>query len=157
MKYSTIQNRTPQVSPRSEVEPGGNFPALPPGQYLAEIVRREWCSTHLDLDLKVLDGPYAGRLFWDRFHIDNPDSVWNTIDRLLDVCAAAGVSTLIELHDHPLLVTVSPSIVGGYASVPQESPDMQPLRERHSLAAMGGDGTVTPAVEAHQDDPFRVY
>jgi hypothetical protein len=75
----------------------GGFTPIPPGKYLLEIqesdVRPTKAGTgeYLYLVLRVVTGPYEGKLIWDRLNFSNPNPVTQEIaqkalKRLVRLC-----------------------------------------------------------------------
>ena len=60
------------------VEPQGDFPVLPPGNYPVLIENAEVKATkkgdghYIKLTMSVVDGPYKNRKLWDQINIQNP-------------------------------------------------------------------------------------
>jgi hypothetical protein len=101
----------------AEVEPAGNFEAIPAGNYLACIVASEMKPTkagngeYLKLTWEVIEGDYKGRKLWCQLNIKNPSVQAVNIARgeLSAICRACGVITpndSAELHNIPLLLNV---------------------------------------------------
>lgn len=100
-----------------QVEITPDFEPLPAGQYAAVIIDSQFKPTksgdgqYLELKLQVLDGPYKGRLVWDRLCLNHPNALTAKIarGRLAAICRAVNVLTprdSVELHNLPLLVKV---------------------------------------------------
>lgn len=111
----------------TQVEPNtGPPPPLPTDWYNIMITESEMKATkagdggYLELTLKVLDGPYAGRLAWDRLNLynQNPVAVEIAQKTLSAICHAVGVFQVTDsqvLHGKPLMARIvekGPS--GGY-------------------------------------------
>ena len=101
----------------NEVEPGGDFEALPAGKYLAMVTASEnkptksGSGSYLELTFEILEGPFKGRLLWARLNLQNPNATAVKIARaqLSALCRAVGVMTprdSVELHNLPLTITV---------------------------------------------------
>lgn len=101
----------------SGVDPTPVFEVLPPGDYLAMIVDSEMKDTkggdgqYLNLTLQVLDGPFAGRMLFDRLNLINTNAKAVAIAQrqLSQICHAIGVmrvSDSAELHNKPLVATL---------------------------------------------------
>jgi len=77
----------------------------------------EWL---VELTLKVLDGPYVGRLFWDRLNLGNANTVAVEIanSTMSSICHAVNVFQVPDtsvLHGHPLMARViEKAPEGGY-------------------------------------------
>ncbi|PZN25881.1 MAG: hypothetical protein DIU71_19155 [Proteobacteria bacterium] len=101
----------------NQVPPEEQLEALPAGWYNVQIVGSEIKPTakggaYLQLDLQVLDGPYAGRRIFDRLNIqnENPTAVEIAYRRLSAYCHAVGVLKVEDsqqLHGIPLKVRVT--------------------------------------------------
>jgi hypothetical protein len=101
----------------NDVEPRGDFEALPTGKYTAVITASEMKQTksgngqYLQLTFEVLEGEHKGRKFWVRLNLVNPNAHAVQIARaeLSSICRAAGImqpKDSCELHNLPLLVTL---------------------------------------------------
>jgi hypothetical protein len=99
------------------IEPVQAYEVIPPGKYLAQIVKSEMRVTkdgmgqYLWLELDVLDGPQKGRKLFDRLNLvnANPQTVEIAQRTLSAICHATGrmqVQDSEELHLIPLLVDV---------------------------------------------------
>lgn len=100
------------------VEPNtGPPPALPTGWYPVMITDSEIKKTKAGdggmvvLTLKVMEGPYAGRLAWDRLNLWNPNKVAEEIAQktLSAICHATGVFKINdtqELHGKPMMARI---------------------------------------------------
>ena len=93
----------------NDVEPTGNFEAIPAGKYLAAITDSETKPTktgagsYLQLSFTVLEGEYKNRVLWARLNLANPNQTAVQIARgeLSAICRAVGVMTprdSAELH-----------------------------------------------------------
>jgi hypothetical protein len=101
----------------AQVEPSGDFEAIPAGKYLVVITASEMKPTKsangsfLELTMEVAEGDFKGRKLWARLNLDNPSPVAVQIARaeLSAICRAVGVMETkdsCELHNLPLVVTV---------------------------------------------------
>jgi hypothetical protein len=101
----------------NQVEPTGDFEAIPAGKYLAVITESEMKPTKsgtgslLQLTFQIIEGQYQNRLVWARLNLDNPNAVAVQIARadLSAICRAVGVTNpkdSAELHNLPLLIQV---------------------------------------------------
>ena len=99
------------------VEPAGDFDAIPAGKYVAVVTESQMKPTkkndgsYLELTLEVIEGEYKGRQLWARLNLDNPSEEAVRIARgeLSSICRAVGVlqpKDSVELHNLPLVVTV---------------------------------------------------
>lgn len=101
----------------NQVPPEERLEAIPAGWYNCQIVGSEMKPTakggaYLQLDLQVLDGPYAGRKVFDRLNIknENPTAVEIAYRRLSAYCHAVGVLKVEDsqqLHGIPLKARVA--------------------------------------------------
>ena len=100
-----------------EVEPVGDFEAIPAGKYLAVINGSEMKPTkagtgqYLELTFQIIDGPYKNRLLWSRLNLVNPNEVAMKIAQgeLSAICRAVNVlqpKDSLDLHDLPLTIVV---------------------------------------------------
>jgi hypothetical protein len=137
----------------SSVDPTMPLEALPPGQYLVQIVASEMRPTrdgsgqYLWLELDVLDGDQKGRKLFDRLNLvnANPMAVEIAQRTLSAICHAAGklqVQDSDELHLIPMMVDVKvrPPKNGYDASnkiryLPLEETSPQPQRPALQAAA----------------------
>lgn len=99
------------------VEPQDTFDPLPAGEYPCLITQSEMKPTksgggaYLELELQVVEGPYAGRKLWDRLNLHNANETTVKIAKgtLSAICRAVGVlrpADSHELHDRPLVCRV---------------------------------------------------
>ena len=102
----------------SSVEPNVPLEALPPGDYIAQILQSEMRVTKagtgqmLWLDMEVLEGPLKNRHLYDQLNLINPNPTAEEIAQrtLSAICHAVGklqVADSEELHFQPLLVRVA--------------------------------------------------
>lgn len=96
------------------VDPASRPPALPTGWYNVMITQGEIKPTknndggYAELGMKVLDGPHAGRMLFDRLNLwnNNPVAVEIAQKTLSAICHATGVfqvSDLQQLFGKPLM------------------------------------------------------
>lgn len=99
------------------VEPHDTFDPIPAGEYPCLITQSEMKPTksgggaYLELELQVIEGPYAGRKLWDRLNLHNANETTVKIanSTLSSICRAVGVlrpNDSHELHDRPLVCRV---------------------------------------------------
>ena len=100
------------------VEPNtGPPPAMPTDWYNVMITESEMKQTkqgdggYLEIVLKVLDGPHAGRLAWDRLNLYNPNPVAVEIAQktLSAICHAVNVFQVqdsVVLHGIPMMARI---------------------------------------------------
>jgi Protein of unknown function (DUF669) len=140
----------------SSVEPNAPLEALPPGDYVAQILQSEMRVTKagtgqiLWLDMEVLEGPLKGRHVYDQLNLINPNPTAEEIAQrtLSAICHAVGklqVADSEELHFQSLLVRVAVK-PNGYNEVKGYKPVKQ-------VAAAGAS---TPAVVPSQPAPSSV-
>jgi Protein of unknown function (DUF669) len=100
------------------VEPNAPLEALPPGDYVAQILQSEMRVTKagtgqmLWLDMEVLEGPHQGRHVYDQLNLINPNPTAEEIAQrtLSAICHAVGklqVADSEELHFLPMVVKVA--------------------------------------------------
>ena len=100
------------------VEPNAPRDILPPGDYLAQIVRSDMKETkngsgqYLEIELAVLDGVHAERRLFDRLNLVNSNQQAADIANrtLSSICRATGVMMLTDseqLHFRPMQVSVA--------------------------------------------------
>lgn len=89
------------------VDPTSPFDELPPGDYLVYIIEatreptKAGTGSYLKLVLRVLDGPFEGRLIWDRLNLWNPSEQAKGIAQrtLSAICHATGLLKLARISD----------------------------------------------------------
>lgn len=101
----------------NNVEPKGEFNAIPAGKYLAVVTDSEMKPTksgngaYLELTFEVIEGECKGRKLWSRLNLENPNPTAVKIARseLSSICRAVGVlepKDSCEIHNLPLVITV---------------------------------------------------
>lgn len=101
----------------NQIEPTGDFEAIPAGKYLAVITDSEMkpnkagTGSLLQLTFQVIEGDYENRLLWTRLNLDHPNATAVQIARadLSAICRAVGVlapKDSVELHNLPLMINV---------------------------------------------------
>lgn len=101
----------------NQVEPTGDFEAIPAGKYLAVITDSEMkpnkagTGSLLQLTFQIIEGDYENRLLWTRLNLDHPNATAVQIARadLSAICRAVGVlapKDSVELHNLPLMINV---------------------------------------------------
>lgn len=101
----------------NQIEPTGDFEAIPAGKYLAVITDSEMkpnkagTGSLLQLTFQVIEGDYENRLLWTRLNLDHPNATAVQIARadLSAICRAVGVlapKDSVELHNLPLVINV---------------------------------------------------
>ena len=148
----------------ASVEPNAPLEALPPGDYVAQILQSEMRVTKagtgqmLWLDMEVLEGPCKGRHVYDQLNLINPNPTAEEIAQrtLSAICHAVGklqVADSEELHFQPLLVRVAVKL-NGYNEVKGYKPVKQVAAAGMPTAANGP--TPTPPTAAPQVRPAPV-
>jgi len=95
----------------------GSFENIPKGEYPAIATNSEMKLTknrdgeYLQFTIEIIDGPYKGRIIWDRLNLKNKnDTAVKIANRTLaSICRAVGVprpKDSIELHGKPLMIKV---------------------------------------------------
>lgn len=98
-------------------ETAGSFEPIPAGQYTVAVVKSEMKETkaktghYLNLQFKVQEGDFAGRVLFDMLNLINPNPVAVEIanKKLNALCAACGlrdVEDSEEFHGVPFQATV---------------------------------------------------
>lgn len=101
----------------STVNPSPAFETLPEGEYLVMVADSEMKPTnakdgeYLNLTLEVLEGPYKGRIVFDRLNLVNKNAKAVEIAQrqLSQICHAVGVLRVndsVELHNRPMIAKV---------------------------------------------------
>ena len=101
----------------NQVEPTGDFEAIPSGKYLAVITDSEMkpnkagTGSLLQLTFQIIEGEFENRLLWTRLNLDHPNATAVQIARadLSAICRAVGVLAprdSVELHNLPLMIIV---------------------------------------------------
>ena len=102
----------------STVAPAEARAVLPPGDYVAQIVRSEMkenskrTGSFLEIELDIMDGAHAGKKLWDRMNLVNTNQQAADIAArtLSAICHSTGqitVSDSDQLHFKPMLVKVA--------------------------------------------------
>jgi hypothetical protein len=147
------------------VQPGGSFEPIPPGEYPAVIVSSEKKPTStggqgLSLKFQILNGQYQNRTVFEFINIVNKSTEAQNIGRsqLKSICVAVGVENpqhSEELHNRPLTIKVAickdqngnpRNEIKGYKSR-TESNNAQ-------AAQMLDDAFNAPAAPAAKSNPF---
>ena len=151
----------------NDIEPAGDFSALPEGDYKACIVAsgfkltkkaqesgRDEDGQFLELTIQVIDGPHNGRTVFDRLNLYNPNDQAVDIAKrqLSSICRAVGKMTpqdSSELHNIPFTVKLGTKQYDGktynevksYKAIkPADEPAKQDARQPATAAAGGGNG-----------------
>lgn len=101
----------------SKVDPTPTFETLPKGDYPVMVVDSEMKPTknndgqYLQLSVEVVDGPYKGRMVFDRLNLVNKNAKAVEIAQrqLSQICHAVGVLAVrdsSELHNKPMIAYV---------------------------------------------------
>lgn len=94
-----------------------DYSPLPSGTYNAMIVKSEFKKTkagdgmYLQLNVKVIEGDYKGRMVFERLNLNNPNPVAveianKTLNTICLACNAFGVEDSEELHGIPMTIKV---------------------------------------------------
>ena len=94
-----------------------DYTPLPTGEYPGMIVKSEMKPTknrdgyYLQLNIKIIDGDYKGRMVFDRLNLDNPNPVAveianKALNTICQACHKIGVQDSEELHGIPFMVKV---------------------------------------------------
>ena len=141
-----------QAFDATSVAPQSAPGALPSDWYNVLITDSEMVETKaktgsmLKLTMKVMDGPNAGRLLWDRLNLYNPNPVAVEIAQktLSSICHATGVMQVQDssvLHGIPIMVrAVHKPASGGY----DESNDIKGYAAFGSKTSNNEKGVVVP-------------
>jgi hypothetical protein len=148
----------------SGVEPNAPLEALPPGDYIAQILQSEMRVTKagtgqmLWLDMEVLEGPDQGRHVYDQLNLINPNPTAEEIAQrtLSAICHAVGklqVSDSEELHFLPMVVRVAVrpngcNEVKGYKPVQQAAAAVAPSSVQGLATAPVANQRPAPAISS---------
>lgn len=102
----------------NDVEPTGDFEAIPAGTYAAIMVESEMKDTkagtgkYLECKFQIIDGPHKGRNVWDRLNLVNPNEKAVAIAKgtLSAICRATGVMLVndsTDLHRIPISIKIA--------------------------------------------------
>ncbi len=102
----------------AEVEPQESLEPVPAGDYVVIIEDSDLKDTarmdgqYLELVLKIMDGPFKGRMIWARLNVVNKNETAQRIaqGQLSAICHALGVLQLTateQLHGKPLMAKVT--------------------------------------------------
>jgi hypothetical protein len=94
-----------------------DFTALPADKYPVVIVKSEYKQTkaknghYLQLQQKVIDGKYKGRVLFENLNLDNPNPTAveianKALNSICKACKKAGVQDSEELHGIPFYATL---------------------------------------------------
>lgn len=134
--------------------PDSQFDDLPPGTYKAMIidavlkdVKPPKVGRYLELAFEVLDGDLAGRKFWERLNLDNPNQeAVNIAQRTSKSIAMAGgffpARTSDDYLDKVMLVTIT---------YKPSRRDPQQMDQRRAYAAV--NGVAAPAGAPRNEAP----
>jgi hypothetical protein len=143
----------------SQVEPSAPMEIIPPGKYVAQIVKSEMIDTKggsgqmLKLELEIIDGPHARRKLWDQLNLVNPNQQAVEIAQrtLSAICHAIGrlqVNDSDDLHFKPMLLTVAVEPDSRDKDLPADQRRMQ--NRIKGYAAPGGDAPSAAASRPQQ-------
>jgi len=102
---------------RSEDVEADEFSLLPVGKYLAQVVKSEIKETksgtgkYISLQLKIVDGDYAGRVVFDNINFINANDIAQKIGQqqlkaLSEACGIVELEDTAELHAIPIVIQV---------------------------------------------------
>ncbi|MGJ8686325.1 MAG: DUF669 domain-containing protein [Spongiibacteraceae bacterium] len=114
-----------QVFDATQVDPANSFDPVPNGEYAMAFTSSEikdtkrGDGTYLQLTAEIIDGPYKGRLIWERINLSNPNSTAVEIGQktLSAICHVLDVPRLqdsVELHNKPFIAKVIVKHSDGY-------------------------------------------
>lgn len=97
-----------------------DFSPIPSGDYIAILTKSEWKETKaknghiLNLQWKIIEGEYKGRILFAGLNLDNPNAQTVEIankemNTICDACGKFGVQDTEELHNIPCLLKVGMS------------------------------------------------
>lgn len=99
-----------------------DFSAIPAGEYVGQIVKSEFKDTkaktgkYLNLQIKILEGEYKGRIIFELLNLINPNPVAveianKALNSICVACGLVGVEDSDELHGIPmgLKVKINPA------------------------------------------------
>lgn len=147
-----------------QVEPASRPPALPDGWYNAAIIKSEMKQTKdqqgafLELGMKVLDGPFAGRMVYDRLNLynKNPVAVEIAQKTLSAICHATGqlvVQKTEVLHNIPLMVRVIKTAADGKYDEGNEVKGYDKHGARPATADASGAAAANPSFSPPANTP----
>ena len=104
----------------NEIEDRQDFSPLPVGDYIGEVTESDYLPTkkgtgkYIKLVFTILDGPYAGRKFFDNLNVINENKVAMDIanQSLKELLVATGLSNkpftkTLTLHNIPVKMKIS--------------------------------------------------
>jgi len=123
----------------SSVDPTSTFDPIPAGDYTVMIIDSDMKKTkdntgeYLELTEQVVDGPYAGRLIWDRLNLKNKNPQAQEIAQrsLSAICHAVGVMNVADsaqLHNIPMIARVTFVDASGQYAAKNEVKGYKPLQ-----------------------------
>jgi len=135
-----LQGFNPNDVPTTSVLPAGKYKAVISAS--EEKQTKDGAGSYLSLTLTVIEGEYEKRKLFARLNLNNPNDVAAGIARqhLAQICKACGVlspTTSADLHDIPMLVTVTVRPAKGEY---EESNDVKKYE-----AAQAAAGTTVPS------------
>jgi len=94
-----------------------DYSAIPVGDYAGMIVKSQMKKTkagdgsYLDLQIRIIDGKYKGRILFDKLNLDNPNPVAvqianKTMNSICQACEKVAVEDSEELHGIPMSLKV---------------------------------------------------
>jgi hypothetical protein len=125
----------------SKIEPNATYDDLPAGDYPSVITdsvkkpTKAGNGSYIEFAFEVIDGPMAGRKFWDRLNTDNPNVMTREIatKTMSAIARAVGIfgppKSTLEMHDKPIQVSIK----------------YKDGNARYTYSALSGSGAVAPA------------
>jgi hypothetical protein len=125
----------------NSVQPHAGFTVLPGGEYEVVIAssvtkpNKKGTGEYLQLELQVVQGPFAGAKLTDRLNIvnDSPKAQEIALGTLSSICRAVGVLTpqdSSDLHNRPLVAVVAKTLDDRYG----ERNEVRYYKDRTTLA-----------------------
>jgi hypothetical protein len=126
----------------NSVEPQGDYPIVPPGNYPVSIDKAEVKVTkkgdghYLEITLTILDGPCVKRKLWDRINIQNPSQQ----------CTEIGLRSLAALGQSLGITKLSATeqLLNGVCIAHVKVKDEQNEIRTYSATSQPADKAVTP-------------
>lgn len=139
----------------NEVEPSAPREPIPAGWYKAVIVESEEKPTkaqtgsYLQLTLEIIEGEKAGRKFFERLNLNNPNDTAVDIARrtLSSICRSVGVNTprnSSDLHDKPLMAKIKVTPARDGYEPGNEVSEYSAVQKGASASTSSESGTAVP-------------
>lgn len=153
----------------SQVDPTPRFQVVPRDKYPVQIVNSQMKATndghgsYLELELEIIEGPFAGRRVFDRLNLvnANPMTVEIAQKALSQICHAVGVlavSDSEQLHHKAMVadVRVRPSRTDpATGKTYDESNEVRGYSSVHQQATPAKPAAAKPAINDAQTPPWR--